>query len=388
MLDVVILSAVRTPMGAFGGQFKYVEPRALASHALSAALLESGLAPEDIHEVCLGQVYPAAGGPNIARLASHLAGIPPTTPSFTLNHLCGSGMRAVDLAHRLLPTDGPAAVIAGGVECMTRVPYLLTDARWGRRVGGSQALDGLLQDGLHCPLTDRTMAELADNLALRAGLTREALDDYAFQSHGKASKAWRAGVFAREVRSMEVRRGQGLIQATSDESVRHDLQRFKLATLQALNPRGGLVTAGNASPLSDGAAALVMASGHPRGRARILGFGHAAGDPADLVGPVVRAIQTALERASLPLHAMDRIELNEAFASQILATQRALPDLDPARMNVRGGALALGHPVGASGARILVTLLHCLEDEGLKYGLAALCIGGGQGMAMIMERLP
>jgi acetyl-CoA C-acetyltransferase len=382
MRGVVILAGVRTPLGAFGGMLRDTPAIELGGHALQEALSRAGVDPAQVGEVVLGQVFQAGCGANPARQAALAAGIPPTVPAWTVNHLCASGLKAVALAAQSIRSGDLDLAVAGGMESMSGVPYLLPSARWGTRMGEAAIRDGLLQDGLVCPFTQVPMGSLAEDLARELGIAREDQDAYALESHRRAAAAWSAGAFSREVLPLRGR-------AAMDEGVRPTSSGEALAALPPAFREGGTVTAGNASPLSDGAAALVLAregvGGAPR--ARILAFAQAALAPRDFGLAPLPAIHLALQRAGLRIQDLDLVELNEAFAAQVLALLRAMPDLDPARLNVRGGALALGHPVGASGARILVTLLHALEDAGLRYGLAALCVGGGQGVAMIIERL-
>lgn len=392
MRDALLLSALRTPTGAFGKALRDVPAPSLAAPLLGEALIRGGIEAEQVDEVLLGQVFQSGCGPNPARLAAAAAGLPCTVTAATINQLCGSGMRSVALGAQAIACGSAEVLLAGGMESMSRVPYLLPEARWGQRMGASQAQDALLTDGLECPLAGLTPGPLVERLALATGCTREAQDAFAWESHQRAAAAQRMGAFRRELLPLDIRRGRRTLHLDHDESIRAETTREALAALPpAFDPRGSL-TAGNSSGLSDGAAVLLLASPNAartaRPRARIMAWAQVGVEPAQFgLGPVP-AIRLALARAGLALHQIDRVELNEAFAAQTLAVLRALPELDPARVNVRGGAIALGHPVGASGARILVTLLHSLEDEGLRYGLAALCVGGGQGLALILERLP
>lgn len=392
MRDAFLLSALRTPTGAFGKALRDVPAPSLAAPLLREALNQGGLAPDQVDEVMLGQVFQSGCGPNPARLAAAAAGLPHAANATTLNQLCGSGMRTVALGAQAIACGSADVVLAGGMESLSQVPYLLPEARWGQRMGASQAQDALLTDGLECPLAGLTPGPLVERLARSAGISREAQDAFAWESHQRATAAHRTGAFRRELLPLDIRRGRRSLHLDHDESVRAETSVAALSALApAFEPQGTL-TAGNSSGLSDGAAVLLLASPEAardaRPRARIVAWAQVGVEPAQFgLGPVP-AIRKALAQSGLALHQMDRVELNEAFAAQALAVLQALPDLDPARVNVRGGALALGHPVGASGARILVTLLHTLEDEGLRYGLAALCVGGGQGLALILERLP
>lgn len=386
MHDVYLHAAVRTPQAPFSGALRDTGAVSLATEVARSALQRSGVDPERVGEVLLGQVFPHGCGPNPARQAALGAGIPATVPAASIHQLCGSGMRAVMLGAQSIRAGEAESVLALGVESMSRVPFLLPEARWGSRMGAARALDPLFSDGLECPLTGQATGCLVEQVAERLGISREAQDGFADESHRKAVAAWESGAFQREVLPLQIRRGRRSAELHRDEGPRPDSNLAALAQLKPVFSPEGTITAGNACPLSDGAAALLL-SRHPA-PIRVAAAAHIGIAPEDFpLGPVP-AMQRVLAQAGLRLSDIDRFELNEAFAAQTLAVLKTMPDLDPARVNVRGGAIALGHPVGASGARILVTLAHILQDEGLRYGLAALCVGGGMGIALLLEHQP
>jgi acetyl-CoA C-acetyltransferase len=393
MSKAVILSAVRTAIGTFGGALKDIPATELGRAAIAGAISRSGIDGGEIEEVIMGNVLQAGLGMNPARQSAIAAGIPDWVPSFTVNKVCGSGLKAVALAAQAIAAGDSDLLVAGGMESMSRAPYLLTDARWGYRMGNGQVVDSLLSEGLTCAISNCHMGVTAENVAERYGITRGAQDEFASESQTRAVAAISTGRFNDEVVPVMVPQRKGAALAfTGDEHPRAGTTSETLARLKpAFKSEDGSVTAGNASGINDGAAALVVASPErtrlmelaPLGT--ILSYASAGVDPRFMgIGPVP-AIQTALERASLNVRDIDLFELNEAFAAQSLAVMKELA-LDPARVNVNGGAIALGHPIGASGARVLVTLLYEMRRRDVKRGLAALCIGGGQGIAMIVER--
>ncbi len=395
MREVVIVGAARTPIGAFGGAFKNTPVVKLGTAAAAAALERAGIKPEEIDEVILGNVLSAGQGMNPARQVAHGAGIPWEVPSMTLNKVCGSGLRAVTLGAQIIRAGDADIVLAGGMENMSKAPFLLTDQRWGYCIGeaGSGPMaDSLIKDGLWDAFHDYHMGETAENLVDRYRLTREEQDAFAAESQRRVAAAVAAGAFDEEIVPMTVRAGRTFTDVTADEHPRPGTTVEKLAGLKpAFRPAGGTVTAGNSSGINDGAAAVVLMSAEEAGRrgitplARLVSWASGGVDPAVMgLGPVP-ATRRALEKAGLTLDDLDLVEANEAFAAQSLAVIREL-GLDPEKTNVRGGAIALGHPIGASGCRILVTLLYALKQEGKRRGLATLCIGGGQGEALIVER--
>ena len=390
-MSVYILSATRTAVGTFGGALKPLTSVQLGALAIGEALARAGVEAAAIDDVVMGNVLQAGSGQNVARLAALKAGLPHATPAHTPNQVCGSGLKAVALgAQSILMQDAEFAV-AGGTESMSNAPYLLPAARWGARMGHAQLVDSMIQDGLWCGHGDTHMGITAENIAAKHGISREAQDAFAFQSQQRAAAAQAAGAFDREVFPVTLAGKKGDTVFNRDEYIKADATPEGLAKLRPAFKKDGTVTAGNASGINDGAAALVLASegaakAH-RPIARILGFAQAGVDPATMgLGPVP-AIQKLLAKTGVKLQDIDLFELNEAFAAQSLGVLAELPDLDPAKVNRRGGAIAIGHPIGASGTRILVTLLHLLQDENKRLGIAALCVGGGQGVAMLIERI-
>jgi len=389
---VVILSAVRTPIGAYGKGLSGVSAVQLGTAAARAAVERAGLAPEDVDEVIFGCARQAGNGPNPARQIGWHTSVPVDRPAFTVNKACASGMKAVTLGVQSILTGENEVVLAGGTEQMSQIPYLLMKARWGYRLGDDTLVDAMYRDGYLCPLAEMVMGETAEVLAEKYGISRAEQDSYAVESHHKAVAAWESGAFADEVIPVETRSRKGeTVLVERDERLRPDTSVEKLAKLHPVFREGGTVTAGNASGIADGAAALVLASAGraealgARPLARVVGFASGAVDPKVMgLGPVP-ATRKLLERSGLSLSDMDLIELNEAFAAQVLAVEREL-GWNVERRNVHGGAVALGHPTGCSGARIIVTLLHALRAHDGTLGLATLCVSGGLGMSMAIER--
>ena len=390
-MPAYILSATRSAVGAFGGALNPLNAVQLGTLAITEALARAGVEASAVGEVVLGNVLQAGSGQNVTRLAALRAGLPHATPAHTTNQVCGSGLKAVALGAQSIYMGDAELVVAGGTESMSNAPYLLPAARWGARMGSTQLTDSMIQDGLWCGHGDIHMGVTAENIAIRYGISREAQDTFALQSQQRAAAAQAAGAFDREVFNLTVAGKKGEVVFNRDESIRSDATAEGLARLRPAFRKDGTVTAGNASGINDGAAALVLASEVAakayRPIARILGFAQAGVDPATMgLGPVP-AIQKLLAKTGVQLADIDLFELNEAFAAQSLGVLAELPGIDPSRVNRRGGAIAIGHPIGASGARILVTLLHLLQDQDKRIGLAALCVGGGQGVAMLVERL-
>jgi acetyl-CoA C-acetyltransferase len=390
--QAVIISGCRTPIGTFGGAFKDVSAVALGTLAVREAVRRAAVRPDQVDEVILGCILQAGLGMNPARQAALHAGLPQSVPAHTVNKVCGSGLKAVMLAAQAVRCGDAEVVVAGGAESMSRAPYLLPGARWGERLGNGRALDHMIHEGLTDAFHDIHMGVTAENLVEKYGLSREEQDRFAAESQARAAAALREGRFKEEIVAVPVPGKKGETLVETDEHPRPDTTAESLAKLKPAFKTGGTVTAGNASGLNDGAAAVVVASAS-RARtlgakplARIVAYASAAVDPKIMgIGPVP-AVRKALEKAGLAAGEIDLFELNEAFAAQSLAVLRDLA-LDPARVNVNGGAIALGHPIGASGARILVTLMHALRARDKRLGLAGLCIGGGQGVAMVIERL-
>ncbi len=391
MSALYILSATRSAVGSFGGGLKPLSSVELGALAVKEALVRAGVEAAEVGDVVLGNVLQAGSGQNVARLAALKAGIPFETPAHTPNQVCGSGLKSVALAAQSLREGDADVAIGGGTESMSNAAYLLPSARWGARMGHAQLIDSMIQDGLWCGHGNTHMGITAEEIASRHGLTREVQDAFALASQQKAAAAQAAGQFDREIFTVTIPGKKGDVAFNRDEYIKTDASAEGLAKLKPAFKKDGTVTAGNASGINDGSAAFVLATeAGLKGRkplARIVGFAQAGVDPAVMgLGPVA-AIPKLLAKTGVKLADIDRFELNEAFAAQSLGVMKGLPDIDPAKVNVRGGAIAIGHPIGASGARILVTLLHILQDEQKKLGLASLCVGGGQGVAMLIERL-
>ena len=389
----IIVDGCRTAIGSFGGALKDIPATELGSIVIRGALERAGLDPGEVDEVIMGNVLQASLGMNPARQSAIAAGIPDSVPSFTVNKVCGSGLKSVALAAQSIAAGDGDLIVAGGMESMSRAPYLLTNARWGYRLGNGKVVDSMLNEGLTCAMAGCHMGVTAENIAAKSGITRNQQDEFAAESQRRAAAAISSGRFADEIVPVLIPQKKGeALPFQTDEHPRPDSTAEKLARLNpAFQAEGGTVTAANASGLNDGAAALVIASPE-RARlmelaplAQIVSYASAGVDPRYMgLGPIP-AVERALEKAGLNAADIDLFELNEAFAAQSLAVIGEL-GLDPARVNVNGGAIALGHPIGASGARVLVTLLYEMRRRDLRRGLAALCIGGGQGIAMIVER--
>jgi len=392
--EAVILGACRTPIGAFGGAFRDVSAADLASTAIREAISRARVPPSDIGDVILGCVLQAGAGMNVARQAALKAGLPVDVPAETVNRVCGSGLQAVVHAAEAIRVGYVDAVIAGGTESMSNAPYLLTGARWGYRMGNVEAVDSMLHEGLMCAIGQCHMGMTAEAVAAQYHISRAEQDRFAAESQQRAERAMTEGRFKDEIVAVEVpQRKGGARRVDADEYPLAGTTVEKLAELKAaFDKKRGTVTAGNASGINDGAAAMVVASRRKAAAlgavplARMIAYATVGVDPAIMgMGPVP-AVRKALERAGLATEQIDLFELNEAFAVQSLAVVREL-GLDPAKVNVNGGAVALGHPIGASGARILTTLIYALRARRLRYGLASLCIGGGMGTAMVIEAL-
>jgi len=392
-IDALILSACRTPIGSFGGQFRDVPAAELGATAIREAVARARVAPRDVGDVIMGCVLQAGAGMNVARQAALSAGIPVEVPAETINRVCGSGLQAVIHAAEAIAAGFTDTVVAGGTESMSNAPYLLKGARWGYRLGNGEVIDAMLAEGLTCAINSCHMGITAEEVASRYGISRADQDAFALESQRRAVRAVGDGSFAAEIVPVAVPQKKGdPRQIATDEYPRADTTLDKLSALRPAFKKDGSVTAGNASGINDGAAALVVASAERAKAAgvlplaRIVSYATAGVDPLIMgIGPVP-AVRLALDRAGLAADRVDLFELNEAFAAQSLAVVREL-GLDPARVNVHGGAIALGHPIGASGARVLTTLVHALRARKLRYGVAALCIGGGMGIAMVIEVL-
>jgi acetyl-CoA C-acetyltransferase len=388
---VYLAGAVRTPIGKFGGSLAASSAAQLGGVAAAAAIERSGVPRERVDEVVFGHARQAGNGPNLARQVVRRAGLADAVPAFTINKACASGMQAVVSAAQSVRIGDAEAVLAGGTEHMTSIPYLATDVRWGRKLGDESLLDAMYRDGYLCPLCDQLMGETSETLAREYAISRDEQDAYALRSHQRAARAWASGRFAAEVVPVSVGEGKRAALVERDEHFRADTSLEELAKLRPVFRKDGSITAGNASAITDGAAALMVLSeaaveAHGvRPQAALLGAVSVGVDPARMgIGPVP-AVRKLLERHGLALEQVDVIELNEAFASQVLACDREL-GFDPERLNPNGGGIALGHPTGCSGARILVGLVYELARAGGRYGIATLCVSGGQGMAVLVER--
>ena len=392
MEPAVIVSAVRTPIGTFGGALKETPATKLGAVAVAEAVKRAHLAPDQIGEVIVGNILQAGLGLNPARVAALEAGIPIEVPSYTINKACGSSIKAVILGAQSILLGEVDIVVAGGMESMSTSPYLLRRARWGQRLGHGQVEDTILADGLTCPITSVHMGVTAEQIARKYGISREEQDRFAVRSQEKAQRAIKDGKFEGEIVPVQIPQPKGdQLMFAQDEHPR-DTTLEKMARLKPAFQDGGTVTAGNASGINDGASAVVVTSMQ---KARELGlkplgairsWASAGVDPSFMgMGPVP-ACRKALERAELKPDEIDLYEIHEAFAAQVLGVLREFP-VPEEKLNIHGGGIALGHPIGASGARILTTLLYALHDRGGRYGLATGCIGGGQGIAMVVERL-
>lgn len=392
MREVVIASAVRTSVGSYGGSLKSVSAIELGAIAARETIRRANIKPELVDDVVIGNVLSAGLGQNPARQIAIKAGINDTTPAITINKVCGSGLRAVSLAAQFIKLGDGDIILAGGSENMSDAPYLLPGARWGLRMGDKEVIDYMVHDGLTDSFYNYHMGITAENIAERWDITREMQDDFAAESQRRAAKAQEEGRFKEEIVPVEVpqRKGDPIV-VDQDEFIKPGTTADKLGRLRPAFKKDGTVTAGNASGINDGAAMLIVMSKKKAEElgitplATIKSYANAALDPQIMGYGPVPATKLALERAGLNAEDLDLIEANEAFAAQSLAVVKDL-GLDIQKVNVNGGAIAIGHPIGASGARILVTLLYEMKRREARYGLATLCIGGGQGTALIVER--
>jgi acetyl-CoA C-acetyltransferase len=392
MSNIFLLAPVRTPIGKYLGGLSDLSAAQLGGRVLAEVIRRSGVVVGQVDEVIMGQVLQAGAGQNPARQAALMAGLPPTVAAMTINKVCGSGLKAVMLASQAIRAGDADLILAGGMESMSRAPYLLPGARQGWKLGDQQAVDAMIHDGLWCAFENWHMGKAAEHTASSCGITRDNQDRFAAQSQVRAAAAWEQGAFKDEVLPITVGEGPKAKTVSRDEGLRPETTAQSLARLSPAFRQGGTVTAGNASTLSDGAAALLVASA--RGlehlnqppMARVVAYATSGIAPKDIFLAPVAAVNQVLAKASLTLDDIDLFEMNEAFASQMLACAKELK-LDESRVNVNGGAIALGHPIGASGARVLVTLLHAMKRRNARRGLAALCLGGGNAVAMIVERV-
>jgi acetyl-CoA C-acetyltransferase len=390
MTEIVIASAARTPVGAFNGTFSNIAAHTLGTVAIQAALQRAGVEAAEVDEVILGQVLAAGAGQNPARQASVAAGIPVERTAFSINQLCGSGLRAVALAAQQVATGDASIVVAGGQESMTQAPHC-ANLRAGQKMGDLAFVDTMIRDGLWDAFHGYHMGVTAENVAEKFQITRDQQDEFAFNSQRKAGDAMAAGRFADEIAPVTVKTRKGETVVGTDEYPKPETSREILAKLRPAFDKSGTVTAGNASGINDGAAAAVVMSAAEAAKrgitplARIASWATAGVDPAIMGTGPIPASRKALQKAGWTVADLDLIEANEAFAAQACAVNKEL-GWDPEKVNVNGGAIALGHPIGASGARVLTTLLYEMQRRGARKGLATLCIGGGMGVALCVER--
>ncbi|MCI0330914.1 MAG: thiolase family protein [candidate division Zixibacteria bacterium] len=387
MEPVFIVSAVRTPIGKFGGGLSSLTAADLGTAAASAAIARAGISPDLIDETIYGCARQAGVGPNVARQISHRAGVPDEKAAYTINQACASGLRGVVSGYQSILLGESQIVLTGGTESMSNVPFLLPKARWGYRLGSAELVDAMYKDGFLCPLCEQVMGETAETLAVKYKISRREQDEYATMSQNRAEQAWARCDFRDEVAPVEA----AGVQVEKDEHFRTGVTVETLAKLKPVFKPDGTVHAGNSSGITDGAAAVVLMAESKVKKykleplARIVDFTSVGVDPAIMgIGPVP-AVQKLLEKTKWKLSDIDLIELNEAFAAQVIACERELK-LDRQKLNVNGGAIAMGHPIGATGARILTTLVYAMKKRNAKRGIATLCVSGGMGMAVLVER--
>jgi acetyl-CoA C-acetyltransferase len=389
---VLLAGGVRTPIGNFGGGLAQSSAAELGGIAARAAIEAAGVPAMAVDEAIVGHARMAGNGTNLARQIVRRAELGDQVPAFTIHKACASGMQAIVSAAQSVRLGDSAVVLAGGVEHMTSVPFLALDVRWGKKLGDETLVDAMYRDGYLCPLCNQLMGETSETLAVEYKVPREEQDAYALQSHQRAHRAWEEGRFAREVIPVTVGEGKRAVTVMRDEHIRPDTSLEEMAKLKPVFRTDGTVTAGNASAITDGAAAIVVLSEEAAGRhgvtpqAALLGYTSVGMDPARMGIAPVLAVRKLLQKHQLELDAIDVVELNEAFASQVLACDRVLK-FDREKLNVNGGGIALGHPTGCSGTRIMVTLLNELARVKGRYGIATLCVSGGQGMAVLVERV-
>ncbi len=390
--EIFIVAPLRTPIGKFGGTLASLTAVQLGTHIVRATLERSGVDTTRIDEVIFGNARQAGVGPNPARQITIRSGLSQGVPAYTVNQACGSGMRSIINAADQIRLGNASVIVAGGTESMSNTPYLLTQARWGLRMGDAEVVDGMMRDGFMCPLADELMGATAETLADQYEIGREEQDLYAVESQQRAAKASKAGRFASEIVPITIESKKGSVTLDHDEHARPDATAASMAKLPPVFRKGGTVHAGNSSGITDGAASMIVASGQSvqelglRPVAKLLGYAQAAVDPKVMgIGPVP-ATRRLMKQLGMELGDIDLVELNEAFAAQVLACDREL-GFDRDRLNIHGGAIALGHPIGATGSRIVTTLLHAMESHDKQLGLATLCISGGMGLSMVFERV-
>ncbi|HEX8651671.1 MAG TPA: thiolase family protein [Pyrinomonadaceae bacterium] len=392
MKNIYLVGSVRTPIGRFGGTLAEWTAADMGAAVAAESLRRARLAPSQIEDSIWGSARQAGNGPNVARQITYRAGVPETVPAFTVNQACGSGLRAIILAAEQIMLGRARAVLAGGTESMSRVPYYAEGARWGMRMGNLELVDGMYRDGFNDPLSGLVMGETAENLARRYEISRDEQDQYALRSQQRAEAAINTGRFDDEILPLEIRGRKGTTTFARDEHFRAGTTIEALGKLAPVFSKDGTVTAGNSSGITDGAASLVVMNEEllresgAEPQARLVDYEVAGVAPEIMgIGPVP-AVRALLERQKLTLASIDLIELNEAFAAQVIACDRDL-GLDAERLNVNGGAIALGHPIGCTGVRITTTLLHEMQKRKARRGLATLCISGGMGIALLVERV-
>ena len=390
--EVLIVGGARTPIGKFQGTIAHIPAPELGAVVVREAVKRSGVALDRVEEVIVGNVVGAGLGQAPARQVALKAGLKDTISATQIGKVCGSGLKAAMFASAMIRAGDADVLVAGGMENMNRAPYLLSNARFGYRMGNAEMLDAVVHDGLWCAFENWHMGRAAEFIARECGITREQQDEFAFNSHRKALAAMQGGKFKNEIAPIEIASKKGVTLFENDETPRADTSLEALAKLKPVFEANGTVTAGNAPPLSDGAAAVVLVGEEIAARdnlkplARVVAYAQAGTDPKHIFWAPIYAVRRVLEKANWKLGDVELFEINEAFSAQVLADGKEL-GLDFARVNVNGGGVALGHPIGASGARILVTLLYALKDRGLKRGIASLCLGGGEAVAMAVERV-
>jgi len=390
--EIFLIEPLRTPIGKFGGGLAGFTAPQLGTLVARGTVSRSGIDPDAIDEVIFGNARQAGVGPNVARQVAIKSGLRHETPAYTVNQACGSGLRAIMNAVDQIRLGQASVVLAGGTESMSNTPYLLTRARWGQRMGDGEVIDGMVRDGFMCPLADEMMGSTAETLAEQYGISRAEQDQLAVESQAKAKAAYDAKRFDAEILPIEVEGRKGSVTIARDEHPRFDATLDSMAKLPPVFRENGTVHAGNSSGITDGASSMLVASGEAVKRhalrpiGRVIAYAQAGVDPKIMgIGPVP-ATRKVLADAGMTLDQIDLIELNEAFAAQVIACERDL-GFDRARVNVNGGAIALGHPIGATGARITTTLLHAMRARDAKIGLATLCISGGMGLSLLVERV-
>ncbi len=390
MTQVFILSAARTPIGKFGGAMASLTAADMGMVAAKAAIARAGITPQQVEESIFGNARQAGGGPNVARQISIRSGIPQEVPAYTVNKACASGLKSIALGYQEILLGNSECVLAGGTESMSRLPYYLEGARWGYRLGHQEVVDGMYRDGFFCPMAKMVMGETAEVLATQYKITRDEQDQFALTSQQRAAEALAQNRFKDELAPVTIEGKKGATVFERDEHPFLGVTIEKMAKLPPVFSKTGTITAANSSGITDGAAAVIIASeafvtrNQMKPLARIVAIAAAGVDPKIMgIGPVP-AVKKMEQKYGLKLAEFDLIELNEAFAAQVIACDREL-HMDPARLNVNGGAIALGHPIGCTGTRITVTLLHEMRRRGSKHGLATLCVSGGMGMALALE---